>query len=208
MCRFEKFTTSAKVFNTMLYEYKNSFIYVNAYLSAYDSVEYPLYKSFKQIQVNWLSEGRRIFDLTDTEINSLIAIADSSKGTAGAQARGILLYAYDSLYSYADCPNLPDSTYKSSRITGDSNTGSNGLIITAKPNPANNQITFVYTLPKNVKTARLSLYNTNGKLINKRILNRNSKDLKYDCSNLKSGIYYYSVSIPNETVSGKLVIVR
>ncbi len=176
--------------------------------TAYDSIEYPLYKDFKHMQATWLADGRTIFDLTGDEINSLIAIADSSKGTAGAQARGVLLYAYDSLYSYADCPNIPDSTFKSVRITGDSNTGTNGLFVTAKPNPANNRVSFVYTLPVNVKTARLSLYNVNGKLIYERILNGNSKDFIYDCSNLKPGIYYYTVSATNKTASGKLVIVR
>ena len=162
-------------------------------------------------QATLLSESRTLFNLTTDEINSLIAIADSSKGTAGAQARGILLFAYDTIYSYTPpCPQLPDSTLKSAELKGDAGLDDNngGLTVSAKPNPANNTVTFSYTLPAGVDKAVLKLFNANGSPVDKRILNNASGELQYNCSHLKPGIYYYNVPSGNETVSHKLVIVR
>jgi len=84
--------------------------------TTYDSIEYPMYKDLKYMQVNWLSEGRNIFNLTSSEISNLITIADSSKGTAGAQARAILQFAYPGQYAYINCISPPDQGTKSTKI--------------------------------------------------------------------------------------------
>ena len=179
--------------------------------TAYDSIEYPMYRDFKHLQATWLSEGRTLFDLTADEINSLIAIADSSKGTAGAQARGILLFAYDTLYSYTPpCPQLPDSTLKSAELKGDAGTDkkNSGLTVSAKPNPANNTVTFSYTLPAGVDKAVLKIFNADSRLIHEHTLRGSEDKFIFNCSTLKQGVYYYSVYSQKEKVSGKLVIVH
>ena len=177
--------------------------------TAYDSIEYPMYKDYKHMQAAWLSDGRTIFDLTTTEINSLIAIADSSKGTAGVQARAILRFAYPSQYSYTECIDFPDNSTKSAELKpGNTNENHSAFTVTVRPNPARNRVTFQYTLPENTETARLSLYNINGKLLFTGQLAPNPNKLQYNCSHLKAGVYYYTVSTSNETVSGKWIIVR
>jgi len=177
--------------------------------TAYDSIEYPMYKDYKHEQAAWLSDGRTIFDLTAAEINSLIAIADSSKGTAGVQARAILRFAYPSQYSYTECIDFPGNSTKSAELKpGNTNENHSAFTVTVKPNPARNRVTFQYTLPENTETARLSLYNINGKLLFAGQLAPNSNKLQYNCSHLKAGVYYYTVSTSNETVSGKWIIVR
>ncbi len=178
--------------------------------TAYDSIEYPMYKDFKHMQADWLSDGRTIFSLNTSEVNSLIAIADSSKGTAGAQARAILRFAYPSQYSYIDCITSPGSNNKSAK-TGDKTSidaNSSNIVVIAKPNPANNTVTFSYTLPVKVETATLVLYGTAGKPLYKQVLSKQASSLQYNCSHLKAGVYYYSVSAAGKTTSGKLVIVR
>ncbi len=178
--------------------------------TAYDSIEYPMYHDFKHKQAGWLADGRNIFDLTASEISSLITIADSSKGTAGAQARAILLFAYPSQYSYVDCITLPGNNNKSAKITGEtgSNVSSSDMVVVAKPNPANNTVTFSYTLPDKVETAILTLYSTDGKPLYSKELYKQASSLRYNCSHLKAGVYYYSVTAAGKTVSGKLIIVR
>jgi len=169
----------------------------------------PLYKDFKHEQAAWLSDGRTIFDLTSSEVNSLTAIADSSKGTAGAQARAILRFAYPSQYSYTDCIGKPGGTVKSAELKpGKNNENHSAFTVKVKPNPAHNNVTFQYTLPVNAVSARLSLYNTTGKVLFTKQLTSNSHKLQYNCSHLKAGVYYYTVSTASETVSGKWVIVR
>ncbi len=83
------------------------------------------------------------------------------------------------------------------------------LTVTVQPNPAHNNVTFRYTLPDKTETARLNLYNTTGKIIYTVLLTGNTNQLQYNCSQLKAGVYYYSVSAPFGSVAtGKLVIVR
>ena len=76
------------------------------------------------------------------------------------------------------------------------------------PNPANNRVTFIYTLPVNIQKAMLSLYTANGKTVYRTQLNTGSSSLQYNCEHLKAGIYYYTVATDAKTLSGKLVIVR
>ncbi|RLD86274.1 MAG: hypothetical protein DRJ09_11980, partial [Bacteroidetes bacterium] len=154
---------------------------VNFTFTAYDSVEYPLYKDFKQMQAVWMADNRTIFDLNTSEINGLISIADSSKGIAGAQARSILLFAYNTLYSYSYCPPIPGNSNKSAELGSSNNSNnSNELTVTTKPNPAGNTVTFSYTLPAGVEIAVLSLYSANGKLIYKHRLNTGANKLVYN----------------------------
>ena len=174
----------------------------------YDSVEYPYYHNLKTMQATWLDQGRTIFDLTASEINSLSAIADSSRGVAGAQARGILAFAYDSIYSYVNCLQAPDSSQKSIKVNPGLNSGKNGLSISVKPNPARNTVTFTYTLPENVSNGLLKLYYSKGMLIEKHIVNKVNSEFQYNCSLLPAGVYYYSFSTATEKVTGKMVIIR
>lgn len=173
--------------------------------TAYDSIEYPMYKDFKHHQSIWLDQGRTVFDLTTTEINSLIAIADSSKGMAGAQARGILLFAYDSVYSYVNCIGLPGSSNKSAEFNNGSENKNSKLTISVKPNPAGNSVTFYYTLLESCTSGVVELYDNSGKIV-KQINIPNNGTKTMDCSGLPSGIYIYRFVAGNTVSSGKLVI--
>ena len=177
--------------------------------TAYDSIEYPLYSDFKHKQATWLADGRTLFNLTTSEINSLIAIADSSKGTAGAQARAILRFAYPSQYSYIDCIGYPGSSIKSAELnSGSENVQHANLTVTVQPNPAYSTATFSYVLPDGIETAIFSLYSATGKQLKTALLTGNNSTYQYNCSQLQQGIYYYKVTAGNNHVSGKLVIVR
>ncbi len=173
--------------------------------TAYDSTEYPLYSDFKHLQATWLDQGQTVFDLTTTEINSLITIADSSKGTAGAQARAILQFAYPSQYSYTDCIGKPGGTTKSAELNNGSASENSELTVSVKPNPVSTTVTFSYTLPKDNSTGTVVLYDNSGKKV-KTIQINNNGTTTLDCSGLSSGIYLYRFTSGSSVKTGKFVI--
>jgi len=63
-------------------------------------------------------------------------------------------------------------------------------------------------LPEEVKSAALRMVNTAGKTVLERNINVNTNELRFDCSHLSPGVYYYTLSGNNKKVSGKLLIVR
>jgi len=185
----------------------DSLVY-NFIFSTYDSLEYPHYSELKSMQSSWLSSGRNIFELTSVEIANLAVIANSSHGLAGAQARGILAFAIDSIGSYSNCIKLPESSTNAAPL-GDMEEKSDDLIsIGIKPNPATNFVNFDYTLPNSISHSELLLYNPNGKLIDRIELENSKGEIRYNCSHLEAGIYFYTVSCSNSYYSGKFIIIK
>jgi hypothetical protein len=176
-------------------------------LSTYNSAEYNYYYDFKDMQTTWLDSGRDIFSLTTSEINDLQAIADSSRGTAGAQARGILNFALDTAYFYTNCIAAPDTSQKSSPVASGNEDTNNSFWIIASPNPASKSINFKYSLSEQ-KSAVLRLFNQNAKLVDEIVLENGSNIFRYNCSNYKSGVYYYSLNAGNNILKGKIVIIN
>jgi len=73
------------------------------------------------------------------------------------------------------------------------------------PNPANNTVTFSYTLPEKINTGTLELFDSNGKRVNT-MQTENSGKKTMDCSSLPSGIYYYRFTAGMTINSGKFII--
>ncbi len=178
---------------------------INFTLSTYDSAEYNYYYDFKDMQTTWLDSGRDIFSLTTSEISNLQAIADSSKGTAGAQARGILNFALDTAYFYTNCVAVPDISQKS----GSYNVGneiSYPVILQVSPNPANHSITFEFSNSLDFEYGYLKIVNSTGKLIDKLPIQEKLGKVDYNVSTLPSGIYYYNFVAGNVLESGKIIV--
>ncbi len=181
---------------------------INFTFSAYDSTEYDYYYDLKAMQTAWLDSERDIFSLTTTEISDLETIADSSRGTGGAQARGILNFILDTVYFYTNCPALPDTSNKSGRYFQETENTSESTPVTIHPNPAQNSFRINYKLEDEAEQAIFELYNQQGILIDQIILNQSEKIKIYDCSNLLNGMYYYWVYHKNKRSTGKILIVR
>ena len=164
-------------------------------------------KRLKKLQIDWLDEGRDIFELTTTEVDKLETIADSSRGSGGAQARAILSFAFDTTYFYTNCVTVPDTSQKSSPIIGDISNKTDNYWIIASPNPANNYIKFNYSIGDKLSVV-LRLYDQNGVLIDNILLEKGTKSFRYNSSNYKSGIYYYSTTTEKEILTGKIVILN
>ncbi len=179
----------------------------NFTFNSYDSIEYNYYSEFKKMQVEWLKESRGIFDLTTTERSKLELFANNSRGTTGAQARGILSFVYDTAYNFVNCVSMPDTTFKTIKVKNEDHPENDVYWIKVSPNPATNSINFTYSICEK-ENAVLSLFNQTGVMIDKILLEKTSNIYHFDCSSLKPGVYYYSTIVENNTLKGKFVIVN
>ena len=77
----------------------------------------------------------------------------------------------------------------------------------AFPNPANNQLKVVYTLPPEVREGTLFLFDNNGKQIQRFIIDNHTDHLLLNVSDYKSGVYHYFVEYGNKrSPSQKLMV--
>ena len=72
------------------------------------------------------------------------------------------------------------------------------------PNPANEYIIFI--LPQNAKQNQLTLTDIYGRVIKKIPIKENQKQIKWDCKNIKSGVYFYKTEIHEKIYKGKILI--
>lgn len=175
--------------------------------TAYDLVEYPYYSILKTMQADWLSWDRNVFELTVGEISQLEAIATSSTGTAGAQARGILTFSNTESYEYVDCVQIPDTTAKSKPVA-DLDNIEDKLYVTAKPNPASGYVRFEYSNSDIDLSGTIHIWNTSGQLVQSIVLTKSDGAKLVNVESWNEGMYFYSLAIGHNTVSGKLLIKR
>jgi hypothetical protein len=83
-------------------------------------------------------------------------------------------------------------------------------LVTAKvfPNPATNSITLNYALSANANNVYFELRNILGSVVRRVELTDISGQMKIDISDLKSGIYFYTVRVENRTVITEKLIVK
>ena len=180
----------------------------NFTFTSYDSTEYPYYSELKKLQIDWIDDGRDIFGLTTTEVSKLETIADSSLGSAGAQARAILSFTFDTTYFYTNCVTVPDTSQKSTQANNIVGAESKYLKVNISPNPAITFFNINYSINDGSDYAVLQIFSQGGRIIDKIILEKEEQLLQYNSSNLKPGIYYYSLSTTNNRETGKIVIVK
>ena len=179
---------------------------INFTLSTYDSAEYNYYYDLKDMQTTWLDSGRDIFSLTTSEICDLQTIADSSRGTAGAQARGLLNFVLDTTYFYTNCISVSDTSQKTLPIESDDVLTKETACINVSPNPANNSITFDFSFADDFNSGYLIIVNSAGKIVKRFKVFNKMNQLSYNTSRLPSGMYYYKFVSGHTLESGKLVI--
>lgn len=88
------------------------------------------------------------------------------------------------------------------------NTGA--LLFQNNPNPLNN-VTFIdYFLPENTQSAFVKVIDNNGKLVKAFPVNQTGYgQLELDCTNLQSGIYYYSLIVDKQVIDTlKMVVAK
>lgn len=81
--------------------------------------------------------------------------------------------------------------------------------IIALPCPAKEYITFLYSLPENVKNASIKIYNIMGAMLSDNPVDTKSKKITVNTSGLGNGIYFYCLCIDGKThYSNKMYIIK
>ena len=81
------------------------------------------------------------------------------------------------------------------------------VLLNAFPNPASETVKVAYSLPENVDTGELHLFDNNGKSVSRFIVDNHTDFLSLDISQYNSGVYHYFIEYENtRTPSKKLVI--
>lgn len=111
-----------------------------------------------------------------------------------------------------------DSPNDSSYVTINFNIGNVGLntipsklfkVSNAYPNPASSVVYIDYTLPANVSGAKIKVSNLLGTTVTVLDLNKNEGKAGISVSDLKDGVYFYSLMINNSaTITRKFVVRR
>jgi hypothetical protein len=174
----------------------------------HELIEHNYYLEMLNLQIGLAQNGRSIFDLDATEVSNLVSIAENSQGTAEAQAKGILEFAYG--YDYCNCLNATDSTgYKSSGIINPKDLAQvYGLDVNTKPNPAKDWVAFNYTLPTNESEGVIKIVDAKGTLANTIVISGKQGQKIWDIRNIKPGVYFYTLNVAEFTKSGKIIIGR
>ena len=173
-------------------------------LTGEELAEHNRYMSLKQLQANLLDADRTIFELDAAEKATLLDLIGQSNGLAGTQARNIMAFIGE--YAYCDCPAPLDEELKTKPVSSKSVQTLLSPSVEVRPNPANNWVSFTYTLEGEQAQAVLELRDAAGKTVHQVQLSQTKGEYVWDTRALQAGTYYYSLKTANTNKSGKVVI--
>jgi len=166
---------------------------------------YNDYKQLKQLEIDLAQQGRTIFDLSASELASVVNLAEYGSGSAKTSARGMLEFAY--AYDYCNCPNLPENIQlKSATIDMGDLAKAKGLVVSAEPNPAYTWVAFDYTLPLLETEGTIEINDNLGRTIETFILAQQQGQYVLDTRSYKAGVYYYTLKCGTLQQTGKLIV--
>jgi len=168
--------------------------------------QYNDYKDLMLLQISWRQDGRNVFQLDSTELATLGAYADNSKGHAQSIAQNILSQVNNTHYHeciYSD-ESIPLKQSRTIPLDGFNDLA--GPKVNVEPNPASTWAAFNYELKGDRPTATLQIVNAEGKVLHHTSLNGNQGQYVWDVQSVKSGVYLYIVTASGLTTTGKLII--
>jgi hypothetical protein len=84
----------------------------------------------------------------------------------------------------------------------------NNSFLETYPNPAGNYIKLAYTLPTNIKKAKVSIYNIEGKIVKTYTIDNNYKELLIDTQEFSNGVYLCQINSNGMKISDTKFIVQ
>lgn len=85
---------------------------------------------------------------------------------------------------------------------------SNSSLGNAFPNPANDKVSINYELPVGTMQAQIKLFNLMGQAVAEQSVFNNKGKADINLSNLKEGVYFYSLHVNNQAVETRKLIIR
>ncbi len=173
--------------------------------SGNELTEHNYFTYMLNLQKNLAQQVRTIFELDSTEVANLEFIAENSKGTAGAQAKGILEFAYG--HHYCNCVEGDTSGYKNSEnFNYNAFSKVFGTELEVKPNPAGEWTTFNYSFPTFNSDGVIKISDVAGKLIESFTVSGKNGQKLWDTRKINSGVYFYNFEANGFSKSGKIII--
>jgi hypothetical protein len=120
------------------------------------------------------------------------------------------LFAYCFDYSvfpekvWTNIYNLPGAPIVSAYLQKDDP----NILLNAFPNPASETVKVAYSLPENVNTGKLHLFDNNGKSVSQFIIDNHTDFLSLDISQYNSGVYHYFIEYENTRTPSKKLVIR
>jgi hypothetical protein len=170
--------------------------------------EYNLYKDLKTIQSDLIDEGKNIYQLTQTQIADLQEIAQNSDGLAGIQAQNILSFGYG--FAYSNCAEIMvDPVIKSAKKD---RTELNKRVfepqVSVYPNPANDWVSFTYSILTTLDNAYLQITDIQGLPVKSLSVKTPKGELVWDTRKETPGTYFYKLTNGKYSTSGKIIIIH
>ena len=161
--------------------------------------------NLKTLQINALKEKREInINITEAERSFLQKLAQTDRGKGGYQARNILNFLGDNYFIEPVFPNSTEWRNEQENVKYQENSS-----LSAFPNPASQVVTFSYNIGElKPDGTQLKIVDFMGRTIQTLAILSTSGDVRWDCSFVPNGIYYYSIiKNEDELIKPKAVIV-
>jgi hypothetical protein len=167
------------------------------------------YANLSSLQQTILSNNREFDNLTNSELGTIANLSkdDLNRVTIKAQSWLDFYYeeSFDDLFVFPVAPN--QNSYQAS--IPNEIISSKTISFNATPNPASDEVTFHFSLPKEMKKGKILIQDINGKIIHEINLTQDSKNANWNPSNIQRGIYFYSLIIDDKTLeTKKLVLIK
>ena len=167
--------------------------------------DYNDYKYLKQLLMGLAQLGRTIDELSESELASVVNLAEYGNGSAKSSAQNLLEFAYN--YNYCNCPDLPENIQlKSGAINMSDLARANGLEISSEPNPADTWVAFDYTLPIHETRGTIEITDNLGRTIQSIDITQQQGQYVLDTRSYKAGVYYYTLKCGTLKQTGKLIV--
>ncbi len=168
-------------------------------------IEHGYYVDMLNLMSTLKQQGRTVGELDSTEVSSLVYIAENTNGTASAQAKGILEYAYG--YHFCDCINSDSTGYKSSgSLNPENHEQAYGISLTVSPNPATDWVAFDYSLNDDYASASIKITDITGKPVTVIPVSGRLGQKIWNTRKVSPGVYFYNFNASGVNKSGKIVI--
>jgi len=125
-------------------------------------------------------------------------------GTTGLSTISYSFYDNDSGLEVAKIVFIADPNV----VAIDENSLSSIQVSDIYPNPATNYINLDYSLPKEIESANIAIYNVLGSVVMKQQVELMNNKFRMDISELDGGVYFYSLLLNGESYITKKLVIR
>ncbi|MBI1223935.1 MAG: T9SS type A sorting domain-containing protein [Bacteroidetes bacterium] len=177
--------------------------------SATDSTYHDLYKDWVLLRIGFEREEKTIYELDSLDIVEVEDIAETDTvSLASSQARALLdaIYGYD----YRIHPkkvSTGGTSIMAPPTNGNIAVTTSNTQVTAFPNPAKDLVKFRYKTDNDLDMVWLSIYDVNGSLVDRLLLQTNNSTVDWKTDALAAGVYYFKTT-DRGSLPKKLVLIK